>query len=56
MIDNGKGIMPEDYEMLAQKHTTSKLEDFEGLEKLSSFGFRGEVFCPRAEPCDLSTF
>jgi phosphoglycerate-specific signal transduction histidine kinase len=28
VVDNGKGIKPEDYALLATKHTTSKLMDF----------------------------
>jgi len=43
VIDNGKGIQPDDFNMVAQKHTTSKLEDFDGLQRLTSFGFRGEA-------------
>ena len=41
--DNGQGIKPEDYEMLAMKHTTSKLSRFEDITSLASFGFRGEA-------------
>ena len=43
VVDNGKGVHPDDHEMLAVKHTTSKLEDFDGLQTLKSFGFRGEA-------------
>ena len=41
--DNGQGIKPEDYEMLAMKHTTSKLSNFEDISRLETFGFRGEA-------------
>jgi len=41
--DNGSGIHPDDYEMLAQKHTTSKLREFDDLTNLNTFGFRGEA-------------
>lgn len=41
--DNAKGIDPVDYDSIAQKHHTSKLRDFEDLEGISSFGFRGEA-------------
>ncbi len=34
--DNGCGIQPEDYEMLAQKHTTSKLRAFDDLTQLNT--------------------
>jgi DNA mismatch repair protein PMS2 len=43
VCDNGQGIKPEDYEMLAMKHTTSKLSQFEDITRLASFGFRGEA-------------
>lgn len=41
--DNGSGIRPEDYEVLAVKHTTSKIAVFSDLESVQSFGFRGEA-------------
>lgn len=41
--DNGSGICPDDYEVLAVKHTTSKIAVFSDLEKVQSFGFRGEA-------------
>ncbi len=41
--DNASGIDPEDYEGLAMKHHTSKLEKFEDLTSVTSYGFRGEA-------------
>jgi len=41
--DNGSGIRPEDYDVLAVKHTTSKIAVFSDLESVQSFGFRGEA-------------
>jgi DNA mismatch repair protein PMS2 len=41
--DNGYGINPHDYEGIAQKHHTSKLQQFEDLFSVDSFGFRGEA-------------
>ena len=41
--DNGSGIRSEDYEVLAVKHTTSKIAVFSDLESVQSFGFRGEA-------------
>ena len=41
--DNGSGIGPDDYEVLAVKHTTSKIAVFSDLESVQSFGFRGEA-------------
>jgi hypothetical protein len=41
--DNGTGIDPVDYDGIAQKHHTSKLQNFEDLFRVESFGFRGEA-------------
>ncbi|RYG66461.1 hypothetical protein EON64_09685, partial [archaeon] len=41
--DNGNGISPEDYANIAERHATSKLETYEGLNEVSSYGFRGEA-------------
>lgn len=43
VCDNGAGIDPCNYENIALKHFTSKLQQFEDLEQLHSFGFRGEA-------------
>ncbi|RCI03888.1 hypothetical protein CU098_007941 [Rhizopus stolonifer] len=43
VIDDGSGIDPVNYETLALKHYTSKLNSFEDLEKVYTFGFRGEA-------------
>lgn len=43
VIDNGSGIDPDNYEALAIKHCTSKLEKFSDLMSVQSFGFRGEA-------------
>ncbi|KAI8639498.1 hypothetical protein BD408DRAFT_392295 [Parasitella parasitica] len=43
VVDNGCGIDPLDYESLALKHYTSKISNFEDLEKVLTFGFRGEA-------------
>lgn len=41
--DNGSGIDPSNYEGIARKHFTSKLESFDDLYSVNSFGFRGEA-------------
>ena len=41
--DNGSGIDPQDYEKIALKHYTSKIQEFEDLENVVSYGFRGEA-------------
>ena len=43
VVDNGSGVKPEDFESLTAKHHTSKLADFEDLDKVDTFGFRGEA-------------
>ncbi|XVE73307.1 hypothetical protein DITRI_Ditri11bG0107100 [Diplodiscus trichospermus] len=43
VIDNGCGISPNNFEVLALKHHTSKLLDFPDLQSLTTFGFRGEA-------------
>jgi len=43
IIDNGSGMNFEDLPYAFCRHATSKIERFEDLYKLSSFGFRGEA-------------
>lgn len=43
VIDNGSGISPNNFKVLALKHHTSKLCDFPDLQSLTTFGFRGEA-------------
>lgn len=43
VIDNGSGISPNNFKVIALKHHTSKLVDFPDLQMLSTFGFRGEA-------------
>ncbi|KAJ9696489.1 hypothetical protein PVL29_008622 [Vitis rotundifolia] len=43
VIDNGCGISPNNFKVLALKHHTSKLIDFPDLQSLTTFGFRGEA-------------
>ncbi|KAL8151451.1 hypothetical protein V2J09_021259 [Rumex salicifolius] len=43
VIDNGCGISPSNFKVLALKHHTSKLADFPDLQFIATFGFRGEA-------------
>ncbi len=51
VCDNGKGINPIDYDGIAMKHHTSKLNEFNDVFKVMSFGFRGEAL---NSLCELS--
>ncbi len=43
IIDNGIGMSEEDALLSVKKHTTSKIKDVDDLQKISTFGFRGEA-------------
>ncbi|KAF2089404.1 DNA mismatch repair protein MutL [Saccharata proteae CBS 121410] len=53
VLDNGRGIAPEDFETIALKHYTSKLSSYDDLSSLQTFGFRGEAL---SSLCALSKF
>ena len=52
--DDGSGVPPENFELLAARHATSKLETFEGLGGVTTFGFRGEALSALAAMAELS--
>ncbi|CAB3401762.1 unnamed protein product [Caenorhabditis bovis] len=41
--DNGKGIARDDFELACERFATSKLEKFEDLAHMKTYGFRGEA-------------
>jgi DNA mismatch repair protein MutL len=41
--DNGHGMSPEDARLALERHATSKIADSADLDRLSTFGFRGEA-------------
>ena len=43
VTDNGHGMSPEDARLSLQRHATSKLDTASDLERIGSFGFRGEA-------------
>lgn len=43
IVDNGRGMSREDIELSVKRHATSKIKTAEDLEKIMSFGFRGEA-------------
>ncbi|KAI3449497.1 hypothetical protein Pfo_006162 [Paulownia fortunei] len=54
VIDNGSGISPQNFKVLALKHHTSKLLDFLDLQSLTTFGFRGEALSSLCALGDLT--
>ncbi|XAR61326.1 hypothetical protein NMG60_11034991 [Bertholletia excelsa] len=54
VIDNGCGISPSNFNVLALKHHTSKLAGFSDLQSLTTFGFRGEALSSLCALGDLT--
>ena len=58
VVDNGMGIAESNRASVCLKHWTSKLQSFEDLQAVSSFGFRGEALsslCETASQVSITT-
>ncbi|MFC6837754.1 DNA mismatch repair endonuclease MutL [Halomarina ordinaria] len=53
VTDDGHGMGRDDAVLAVERHTTSKLSGVEGVERVSTLGFRGEALPSIAEVADL---
>ncbi|CAI0424963.1 unnamed protein product [Linum tenue] len=54
VIDNGCGISPDNYKVIALKHHTSKMTNFTDLQSLTTYGFRGEAISSLCALADVT--
>ena len=66
VVDNGRGLTREDFELVGQRYATSKCHQLADLDHLEHFGYRGEALASisqisqvleivsRAKGCDLT--
>lgn len=53
VVDNGKGMSELDARMCFERHATSKIRQFEDMQKLATYGFRGEALASIAAVLQL---
>ena len=54
VIDNGKGMNPDDAVLCFERHATSKIATAEDLEDITPFGFRGEALASIAAVAEVT--
>lgn len=54
LSDSGEGIMRDEIELAVERFATSKLKGVQDLERISSYGFRGEALASMAEVSELT--
>lgn len=54
VLDDGTGIDKRNFHLIAKQHCTSKLNSFEDLVTIRSFGFRGEALSSLSNVSELS--
>ena len=55
VIDNGKGMTPDDAVLCFERHATSKIATAEDLEDITTFGFRGEALASIAAVAEVTS-
>lgn len=54
VIDNGRGMNPDDAVLCFERHATSKIATAEDLEDITTFGFRGEALASIAAVAEVT--